>query len=100
MIERIDVHPTEIAAFCQRRHIRKLSLFGSILRDDFHSDSDIDVLVEFEPEARIGLDFIQIQDELSTLFGRNVDLNTAGFLSPHFRHKVLSSASVLYERTR
>lgn len=99
MIEQIDIPTTEIEAFCRRWHIRKLSLFGSILGEDFRVDSDIDVLVEFEPEARIGLDFIQIQDELSTLFGRNVDLNTSGFLSPYFRDKVLDSASVLYERT-
>lgn len=99
MIERIDIPTIEIEAFCRRWHIRKLSLFGSVLREDFRLDSDIDVLVEFEPKARIGLDFIQIQDELSTLFGRNVDLNTSGFLSPYFRDKVLDSASVLYERT-
>ena len=88
----------QIAEFCQRHHIRKLALFGSVLRDDFAPDSDIDVLVEFEPETVVGLKLIHIQDELSTLLGREVDLNTAGFLSQHFRDSALKSAHVIYER--
>ena len=94
----IRVPDEAFAALCQKYHVRKLALFGSILRDDFRPDSDLDVLVEFEPEARVGLDFITLQDELSALFGRAVDLNTPGFLSRHFRQKVIDSAQVLYER--
>ena len=73
-------------------------LFGSILRDDFSPESDVDVLVEFDPEHIPGWEFIDMQDELSELFGRPVDLNTYGFLSPHFRDKVLAHAEVIYER--
>lgn len=94
----IDLPLDQIEAFCKKHQIRKLALFGSILREDFKPDSDIDVLVEFEPEAKIGYEFIDIQDQLTELFGREVDLNTAGFLSRHFRQKVLDSALVVYER--
>ena len=69
----------EIAEFCQRPHIRKLELFGSVLRPDFRPDSDVDVLVEFEPEHIPGLAFFHMQDELSSLLGRTVDLNTPAF---------------------
>ena len=88
----------EIIAFCERYPIRRLSVFGSVLRDDFSPESDIDILVEFEPGAQIGLDFITMQDELTEILGRPVDLNTPGFLSRHFRQKVLDTAQVLYER--
>jgi predicted nucleotidyltransferase len=78
--------PTEkIEAFCRRNHIRKLAFFGSILRDDFRPDSDIDILVEFERGHTPGLTFFDLEAELSELLGRQVDLNTPGFLSPHFR---------------
>ncbi len=86
-----------IAEFCRRHHIRKLSLFGSILRDDFQPQSDIDVLVEFAPGARTGLAFIRMEDELSDLLGRKVDLNTTGSLSKHFREQVLHQAEALYD---
>ena len=88
-----------ISAFCQRHHIRKLALVGSVLRDDFTPDSDIDVLVEFEPGHVPGWEFVSIQDELSDILGHPVDLNTPGFLSRHFRQQVLDNAQVLYERT-
>ena len=90
----------EIAAFCRRHGIRKLALFGSVLRSDFRPDSDVDVLVEFEPGMRIGWEFIDLQDELSVLFGRDVDLHTPNSLSRHFRDRVLQQAQVVYERTR
>lgn len=98
MINQISLPMKEIEALCERYHIRKLSLFGSVLRDDFRPDSDIDVLVEFEPGAVIGLKFIEIQEELSRLFGREVDLNTPNSLSRHFRDKVIANAEILYER--
>ncbi len=96
---KIRVSKEEIAEFCRRSRVRKLSLFGSVLRDDFRDDSDIDVLVEFEPGTRIGLKFFAMQDELSAIFGRKVDLNTPGFLGKHFRDQVLSEAEVQYDAT-
>lgn len=86
-----------IAAFCHRHHIRRLSLFGSSLRSDFAGDSDIDVLVEFEPDARTGLAFFTMQDELTAILGRPVDLNTPEFLSQYFRGQVLAAAKVIYD---
>jgi uncharacterized protein len=72
----IAIPEAVIADFCQRHHIRKLALFGSVLRDDFSADSDIDVLVEFEPGHIPGLALFAIQDELATILGRDVDLLT------------------------
>lgn len=88
----------EIAAFCQRWNITKLALFGSVLRDDFGPESDVDVLVTFAPDAVVGLNFIVMQRELSEILGRSVDLNTYGFLSRHFRDRVRAAAEVIYER--
>ena len=88
----------QLIDFCRRNHIRKLALFGSALRDDFSPNSDLDLLVEFEPGHIPGLAFFAMQDELSSLLGRPVDLNTPHFLSPHFREDVLVHAEVLYER--
>lgn len=93
---RIPVDEEELAEFCRRNRIRRLALFGSVLRDDFRPESDVDVLVEFEPGASPGLEFFAMQDELSTMLGRRVDLNTPGFLSPHFRDRVVSGAEDLY----
>jgi len=88
---------SEIAEFCRRHHIVRLALFGSILRDDFAPDSDIDVLAEFEKGHRVGLfTLTAIEMELAVLLGRKVDLNTAGFLSPYFRDEVLAEAVPLY----
>jgi uncharacterized protein len=93
----IDIPEKRIAEFCRSNRIRRLALFGSILRDDFRQDSDIDVLVEFEPNARVGLQFFALQDELSQLFGRQVDLHTPGFLGKRFRDQVVAGAAVQYE---
>jgi predicted nucleotidyltransferase len=91
--------PTEmVAEFCKRNRIRKLSIFGSALRGDFSPDSDIDVLVEFEPDACVGLIRLAgMEIELSEILGRKVDLNTPEFLSKYFRNKVLSEAIVHYD---
>jgi len=89
----------EIAAFCERNHIRKLSLFGSILTDKFRPESDIDILVEFEPEngpTMFGI--IDMETELSEKLGRKVDLRTAGELGRYFRNKVVAGAVPQYER--
>ena len=85
-----------IADFCRRHRIRRLALFGSALRDDFGPDSDVDVLVEFEPGARIGWDFITIQDELGELLERRVDLLTPGSIRPAYRDEILSTAEDVY----
>jgi hypothetical protein len=85
-----------IAEFCRRHHIKKLAIFGSVLRADFRADSDIDVLVEFEPGQTPGLAFFAMQEELSTILGRKVDLNTPQCLSRYFRDKVLQEAVVQY----
>ena len=95
-MNRLTLLYDEIAGFCRRHHIRRLSVFGSILRDDFQPDSDIDVLVEFEEEHIPGLAFFSMEIELSEILGRPVDLNTPGFLSPSFRRQVLNEAEVQY----
>jgi predicted nucleotidyltransferase len=93
---RIDIPETKIAEFCRRHNIRRLALFGSVLGDDFTSDSDVDVLVEFEPGTRMGLKFFALQEELSRILGRKVDLNTPGFLSKYFRDSVMEEAEDQY----
>ena len=93
----ISVSDKEIAEFCRRNHIRKLSFFGSVLRESFSADSDVDVLVEFEPGHVPGLALIRIQEELSTLLaGREVDLVTPKFLNPRIRKRVEKEAQVQY----
>ena len=96
MTSSVALPQEEIAAFCRRHHIKRLSLFGSILRDDFGPTSDVDVLVEFEPGHVPGLAFFAMQDDLSALLGRQVDLQTPQFLSPYFREQVQSEARVCY----
>ncbi len=89
----------EIEEFCRRNHIRKLSLFGSVLTPRFRPESDIDVLVEFEPGSKITLfDVAGMEMELTEKLGRKVDLRTAGDLSRYFRDQVVSTAAIQYER--
>jgi len=97
MSARIAISKDEIAAFCRRHHICMLALFGSVLRDDFRRDSDVDVLVEFEPGHTPGLEFFSMQDKLSGIVGQKVDLNTPNFISPYFRERVMAEAEVLYD---
>lgn len=93
----IEIPEQAVAAFCRKHHIRRLSLFGSILRDDFGPDSDIDVLVEFEPGATPGLiRMAGLEIELSQILGRRADLRTAAELSRHFREDVLTEAQAQY----
>ncbi len=98
MRENIPIHmPYEkVEEFCRHNHIRKLSLFGSVLRQDFRPDSDVDVLVEFEPGHVPGMAFFSLQTELSKILGRKVDLHTPNFLSRYFRNEVLAEAKVQY----
>ncbi len=89
----------QIADFCEKNQIRKFAFYGSVLRDDFRSDSDVDVLVEFEPKQPIGLmEVVGMEFELSEMIGRKVDLRTPEDLSKYFRDKVIAGAEVQYER--
>ena len=99
MNKQIHIPTKTITTFCQQNHIRRMALFGSALRDDFDDQSDIDILVEFEPGARVGLfDLSRMARELSAILGREVDLLTPGFLSRHIRQQVIDTAEVLYEK--
>ena len=94
---RIEVPQARIDEYCRQHHIRWLALFGSVLRDDFRPDSDVDVLVEFEPEQRYTyFTLAQIEDDLSGLLGRRVDLHMPKTLHPFLRDKVLGQAEALY----
>lgn len=93
----IDVPHDRVAVFCKRNHIRKLSLFGSVLRKDFSPESDVDVLVEFEDGHVPGLlRFVGMKNELSEIIAHEVDLRTPAELSRYFRDEVVSSALVEY----
>ncbi|SRR6266545_4425974 len=97
MNAKISIDREKIAAFCRRHHIRRLALFGSVLRDDFRPDSDVDVLVEFEPGHAVGLIRLAgMELELSDLLERKADLRTPADLSRYFRQEVLESAEVQY----
>jgi len=94
---RIEVPRAEMAEVCRRHRIRRLALFGSVLRDDFGPHSDVDVLVTFAPDARIGfLALGRLKRELSELLGRRVDIVPEDGLKPLIRERVLSSAEVIY----
>lgn len=95
--DRIDIPMDDLAELCRRYSVRELALFGSVLRDEFRADSDIDVLVEFEEDAPIGfIAFQELRDELITLFGRDVDLVSKRGLKPRFRDSVLGHQWVVY----
>jgi uncharacterized protein len=94
----LQAHREEIAAFCRRNHIRRLSVFGSVLRDDFGPDSDVDVLYEFRPGHGVGFGIVQIEQELATILGvTKVDLVSAKYLNRWLRDRILASAEVQYE---
>ena len=92
----IEIDKQRLADFCKKNHIHRLAFFGSVLRSDFTPDSDVDVLVEFDPQHIPGLAFFGMQDELSEIIGRKVDLNTPAFLSKYFRDDVLAEAEEQY----
>lgn len=97
MPQHLAVDRDVLKAFCERHRIARLALFGSVLRSDFGPDSDVDVLVEFQPGHVPGFDFIAIERELSRLFdGRQVDLVTPKFLNARIRDRVLQEAESLY----
>jgi len=100
MATAIAIDRPQIADFCRRCHIRKLALFGSVLRPDFGPESDVDVLVEFEPGHPVGLlRLAGMERELSSLLGRKADLRTPADLSRYFRAEVLAAAEVQYQVT-
>jgi uncharacterized protein len=95
---RIDIPRAQIGDFCRCRHIRWLALFGSVLRDDFRPDSDIDVLIEFEADHRYTyFTLAQLEGELGELLGRRVDLHVRKSLHPFLRDKVLDQAEAVYD---
>jgi len=99
MLNHISVPEGEIAQFCERHHIRRLAFFGSVLRDDFRPDSDVDMLVDFESGYTPGLITLAgMEIELSGLLGRQVDMRTPSELSRYFRQRVLDTAQVVYEQ--
>jgi len=94
---RVQASREQLADLCRRYGIRRLSLFGSVLRDDFSEASDVDVLLEFEPGTRVTFfSLAHIEDALSALFGRRADAHVSGSLSPYIRDRVLSNARDLY----
>ena len=96
-IKNIKVPMEAIEAFCRKWKIREFSLFGSVLRDDFRADSDIDVLVSFEPGSFWGFEIFDMKDELESMFDRPVDFVTKeGLRNPFRRHEILSTRQVLY----
>ncbi|BCX82777.1 conserved hypothetical protein [Methylomarinovum caldicuralii] len=98
MTERVVFSKHALSSLCRRYHIRRMAFFGSVLRDDFGPESDVDVLVEFEPGHVPGFAFARLQRELSTLLGREVDLHTYHSLSRYFRDRVAQEAAVQYEK--
>jgi predicted nucleotidyltransferase len=98
--QRISASPEQIEAFCHRWKVTELALFGSVLRDDFRPDSDIDMLLTFAPDARWSLfDWVDMKDELETLFERKVDIaDKEGLKNPYRRHEILHAQQVIYGR--
>ncbi len=95
---RISISKDKIADFCKQNQVRRLSFFGSVLRKDFGPDSDVDILVEFEPGTRMGLIRLSgLEIELGEIVRRKVDLNTPGFLNKYYRDKILTEADVQYD---
>lgn len=94
----VDIPYEAIEALCHKYPIRKLALFGSVLRDDFRPDSDVDVLIEFELGVPVTyFDLADMQFELGQIFGRDVDIGTPDMLSKYIRNTVLNGAQVIYE---
>lgn len=97
MVRNVDIDRSRIADFCQRHHIRKLSLFGSVVRDDFSPGSDVDVLVVFDPGYPVGFRIFDMEEELSRFWGgRRVDIVNEKYLNRHLRQRILNEAQVQY----
>lgn len=98
--DRIKISKHQLTLFCRHNHIKKLSLFGSVLREDFRPESDIDILVEFEKGYVPGFAIVSMENELSRVLGRKVDIRTYADLSRYFRDTVVREARVEYEHTQ
>lgn len=97
MVQNLGIKEDRIAEFCRKHHIFKLSLFGSVLRSDFRPDSDVDVLVRFDPARPVGFRIFDMEEELSNMFGgRKVDIVNEKFLNRHLRSRILGEAQVQY----
>ena len=93
----IAIDRERLAAYCRRHHIRKLAFFGSVRRDDFRPDSDVDVLIDFQPGYAVGFRIVDLAEELGQLLGgRRVDLVSEKYLNPRLRQRVLADAEVQY----
>jgi predicted nucleotidyltransferase len=92
----LELVPVELVELCRKHRILRLAVFGSALSDRLRPDSDVDLLVEFEPGHVPGFAFVDVEDDLSRLFRRQVDLNTPHMLSPYFRERVIANARTLY----
>ncbi|MBN1515724.1 nucleotidyltransferase family protein [Candidatus Sumerlaeota bacterium] len=100
-IQNLDIPEQQIEEYCRQKRIRKMMLFGSVVRNDFRPESDVDVLVEFEPEARVGLiRFAGMELELTDLLKRKVDLNTIDFIHPEYRDEILREARLIYDQAQ
>ncbi len=98
LVSGLTIERKSLAEFCQRHHIRRLSVFGSALRHDFGPESDVDVLVEYEPEHGPGWEIVDMEEELGQLFGgRKIDLVNRKFLSARLKERILATAVVQYE---
>jgi predicted nucleotidyltransferase len=96
-IRNLNVDQSKLEGLCREYHVKRLAVFGSYLRGDEKPTSDLDLLVEFEPQARIGLfKFVHFEQRLGEVFGKKVDLNSAGFLNKAFREEVISHAQPIY----
>ena len=96
MPARIHIPHEEIAEICRRYRVHRLALFGSVIRDDFTPESDVDVLIQYVPGNAGGFEFFRMRRELIALLGREVDMHTAASLSPYFRQEVLDEAEEIY----
>ena len=96
MPARIHIPTEGIAEICRRHRVRRMALFGSVIRDDFTPQSDVDVLIEYEPGHADGFGFTDMRYELTDLLHREVDLHTPASISPYFRHEVMGDAEDIY----
>lgn len=94
---RLQIPQEQLAAFCSKWKVKELSVFGSVLRDDFRDDSDVDVLIETRPDSELGWDWLDMQNELASLLGRKIDLVFKdGLRNPYRRREILRTRRVLY----